>query len=344
MSAALTFDAYARVILDRREHEGIRGIDHERNRYRTHIEGTELASMLLVDIRPKHIREWVREMGAKNARGQVHLLATQTTKRSLSLISAVGNAAVEDELVEMDFASGVKVKKRIDARSTVDKFTILTLEEQIAIADCAAIPITDRLAIRFAIGTGLRQGEQFSLRLHDIITGHDDPHVLVRYGGKKDLAPKSGKVRRVTLFGDSLVVSKEWTFQIADFAPDNPLGLAFPTSRGFRRPVGKPLGAGYALKRHLAHVGITRRVRWHDLRHTFCSNLANGTLGKTWPLVVVKEMAGHSSVMITERYVHTSQRDMAKLGAETPFAHAPTIARSTPDDFWAVDWNEAVAS
>lgn len=341
-----TFDAYARTILDRREFEGIRGIDHERNRYKTHIEGSALANMLLVDIRPKHIREWAREMGAKNAKGRDYLLATHTTKRSLSLISAIGTSAVEDELVEMDFTSGVKVKKRIDARSTLDKSTILTLEEQIAIAECKAIPVTDRLAIRFAIGTGLRQGEQFSLRLPNIITGHDEPHVAVRFGGKKDLAPKSGKIRRVILFGDSLVASKDWLPQLAEFAPENPLGLMFPTPRGWRRPVGKPLGAGYALKRNLAHVGITRRVRWHDLRHTFCSNLANGTLGTTWPLILVKEMAGHSSVTITERYVHASDRDMAKLGAASTFTHqSPWLAKTEPaEPFYAFDWPEAAAS
>ncbi len=38
---------------------------------------------------------------------------------------------------------------------------------------------------------------------------------------------------------------------------------------------------------------------------------------------MVKEMAGHSSVTITERYAHVGQKDLVKLGAASPFAHEP---------------------
>lgn len=337
-----TFVEYARTILNRREREGIRGIYHERNRFETHVAGAAFAAMDLGEIRPRHLREWVRTMGEKLAKGTDHVLAGDTIKRSLSLISSVFTAAVEDDVIEMNPSPDVKVKKRAGAQATREKWTILTLDEQKAIASCTAIPLVDRLAIRFALATGLRQGEQCSLRLTDLHTGPNDPRVVVRFGGAKDLPPKSGKIRTVPLFGDGLIAAKLWLYELPDFAPDNPLALVFPTPRGGRRACGKPLGAGDAFRRHLARVGITRRVRWHDTRHTFCSNLVTGVLGQTWPLLMVKEMAGHSSVTITERYAHVGQKDLIKLGAASSFSHdAPALAKAQPidaEDFagWAV--------
>lgn len=317
----MKFVDHARTILDRREREGIRGIYHERNRFSTHIEHASFASMSLAEIRPRDLRSWVRDMAEKRAQGTDHPLATDTIKRAFSLVSAVFTAAVEDDLIEMNPASDVRVKKRADARATVEKWTILSLEEQKALAACVSIPVCDRLAIRFAIATGLRQGEQFSLRLTDLHTGPDNPHVVVRFGGARDLPPKSGKIRKVVLFGDGLIAARQWLYELSTFAPENPLALVFPTPKGGRRAVGKPLGNGGMFRLHLRRIGVTRRVRWHDLRHTFCSNLVTGVLGQTWPLLMVKEMAGHSSVTITERYAHVGQKDLVKLGEESSFAH-----------------------
>ena len=42
------------------------------------------------------------------------------------------------------------------------------------------IPLHDRHAIAFAIGSGLRQGEQWTLHLVDIHVDDDNPHVMVR--------------------------------------------------------------------------------------------------------------------------------------------------------------------
>lgn len=60
--------------------------------------------------------------------------------------------------------------------------------------------------------------------------------------------------------------------------------------------------AGWARARRLA--GITRRVRWHDLRHTCASHLVQGTWGRVWSLAEVRDVLGHSSIKQTERYAH----------------------------------------
>ncbi len=66
----------------------------------------------------------------------------------------------------------------------------------------------------------------------------------------------------------------------------------------------------------LSLAGITRSVRWHDLRHTCGSSLVAGFWGPPQPLIVVRDMLGHSSVSVTEIYAHlgpTPLKEMAKV-------------------------------
>ncbi len=340
MSDATTFATFAPDVLDLRGEDGIRGIYSERNRYDLHLADACFAPLDLTEIRSKHIREWARDMARKNAadtRGE-RKISVDTIKRSFSLASAVFSVAVERELIETNPCAGVRIKKRADENSTKDKWTWLTLDEQKLVAACDAIPFMDRLMIRFAIATGLRQGEQCNLELTDLHVGTDNPHVFVRYGSPGHLPPKNGKTRRVPLMQDGLVAAKAWLYELGTYAPSNPLGLVFPTTRGLIRPVGKPLGGGGKLKKHLALLGIGRRVRWHDLRHSFCSNLVSGALGHKWTLEEIRPVAGHSSILITQRYAHIGEEDLMRAASATSFAHGPLmplvpVAPETSRDF-----------
>jgi site-specific recombinase XerD len=51
-----------------------------------------------------------------------------------------------------------------------------------------------------------------------------------------------------------------------------------------------------------------REIGWHVLRHTFCSHLAMmGVAAQT-----IRKLAGHSSLSITERYMHLSPEHTGK--------------------------------
>jgi len=138
------------------------------------------------------------------------------------------------------------------------------------------------------------------------------PHVIVRFGARS-LPTKSNKVRRVPLIPQAIAVMRRWLALLPTYAPDNPLGLAFPTPRGCRRDPGKLYGFHEQLKK----AGITRSVRWHDLRHTCASSLVAGWWGKPWRLEEVRDLLGHSSVEVTERYAHLASSVLQEAANQT---------------------------
>jgi integrase len=70
----------------------------------------------------------------------------------------------------------------------------------------------------------------------------------------------------------------------------------------------------------LGATGITRAIRWQDLRHTCAASLISGWWGRVWSLEEVREMLGHSSITVTARYVRFSKNMLAKAALETQIA------------------------
>jgi integrase len=322
----MKFLELAEQVLKQRERDGVRGLDRELSRFRCHIQGATFASKDIAAITSPDIREWLRQMAQKNAEGagETRKLSRHTINRCQSLVSAVFVEAVERELIQVNPCQGVKAKRRVDESDTKEKWAYLTAGEQAAIAACEAIPRADRLAILFAIATGLRQGEQNHLRLEDVDLDAATIKVCVGSISRdgRALPPKSGKKRTVPLLADGLRILKEWLELLPTFAPSNPLGLVFPTSTGRRRQQGKPLGRSNTLKEYLKLAGITRRVRWHDLRHTCATNLITGVVGRRWSMEEVQVVMGHSSITITQRYAHLGEDALKRAVRETNEATA----------------------
>ena len=143
-----------------------------------------------------------------------------------------------------------------------------------------------------------------------------------------DGPPKSGKVRRVPLLPEAIDALR------AHLASKHAgRVLVFPGETGGRRcrsddarwapqtrrstKNGAPVYAtvnGYRLR-----AGLTRRVRFHDLRHTCASHLVMGTFGVTLTLQEVCAWLGHSSITVTERYAHLAPDRLAsRVAAARP--------------------------
>lgn len=143
-----------------------------------------------------------------------------------------------------------------------------------------ATPYVQDIA-RFALNTGLRIGEIFSLRWSQV----DMEKRIISV-----LAPKTDKLREVPINVQALTVLQAWQHNKRN-------EFVF-----YNAETGRPfvdLKAGFALACRKAGIS---GVSWHTLRHTFASRLVKRGVD----IVTVKELLGHSSVTVTMRYTHTN--------------------------------------
>ncbi|SRR6266542_3179531 len=338
-----TFRQYGAQCLDSRERDGVRGIDTERYRWKWWLATAPFADRPLATIARRDVRAWVDVLKSakvrvpgKNKEG-TRRLSPQSVKHALGLAKIIFAKAVEEELIDENPADGIKLPKQL---RTHEPWTFLNAKEQEKLRTCEGIPLPDRLRIQFAIGTGLRQGEQWNLELRDLIVDGDDPHVVVRFGSKGK-PPKNGKIRRVPLFGMAHEAACQWLELLPQFAPKNPFCLMWPGKNGGRIPRSKTYYSdstmpkqngrghkGFDFRDALKAAGINRSVRWHDLRHTCASSLVAGWWGgRPWRLEEVREMLGHTSIKVTERYAHFAPGALRSIADATrPVVHPLSTA------------------
>lgn len=136
-----------------------------------------------------------------------------------------------------------------------------------------------------AVDCGLRRGELARLRLEDVDQELRAIHVRVRSSEDR---PKSGSGRVVPA-----------THRVL-------LALAALDGRSRERSALSPTGTSAALTRLLEPVWQAAglgRVRWHRLRHTWASRMADAG-ASVWDL---QQAAGWSSPTLANRYVHQTR-------------------------------------
>lgn len=143
-----------------------------------------------------------------------------------------------------------------------------------------------------ALGTGMRRGEQYGLTWDDVdfnrreITARDTKNGTDRVIPMIDAVVKAMHVLKAT-----------------------PLERR---NRSNALPNDAPKDAVFSIddnKKWWAAVTKAARVkdmRWHDLRHTFCSRLVQRGVN----LKVVQEAAGHLTIQTTAKYAHLDKRSL----------------------------------
>lgn len=172
---------------------------------------------------------------------------------------------------------------------------VFSPEEVVALVDAAASE-QDAAIYLTAAFSGLRRGELIALRWRDVDIEGSTIRVRASYSDGALATPKSGKVRSVPMapnVAETLTNLRQRPLWTAD---DD---LVFVGRTG-------TFLDGRALRRRyqdaLDRAGL-RRLRFHDLRHTFGTRvIAKADIRR------VQEWMGHADVKTTMRYLHYAPR------------------------------------
>jgi integrase len=151
--------------------------------------------------------------------------------------------------------------------------------EQVRKLQAQADPLTADM-IAFAVLTGLRRAEMLALK----------PEQLRGQVLALDAQTKSGRPRGIPLPPEAARIARKRL----------PWGVAYWELRN--RFEAARTAAGM------------RGIRWHDLRHTYASWLAQ----KGQPLTAIRDLMGHSSLAVTNRYAHLAPTHLRQAVATLP--------------------------
>jgi integrase len=228
-----------------------------------------------------------------------------TVNRELALLKRMFNLAINWDL----YLASNPVRKVKFFQELNTGRRVLTEEEESELLRNAAPFIQD--IILFALNTGLRIGEIFTLLW---------PHVDWEKGILNVLAPKTGRIRVIPMNSETRRVLEAW----AHGKKNDLVFYNYGTGKAF-----VDLSAGLALACQKA--GITG-VTWHTLRHTFATRL----LDRGVDIMTVKELLGHSTVIVAMRYTHpnldSKVRAVGKLeaGCYNPATVRPKLQQLAP--------------
>jgi len=271
--------------------------------------------VLFVEVKRPMIRELI---AAKKKEG----LAQSTIRNIAAPVRGMYNQAMEDGITEKNPAARIgklnkqskdKPKKKIDPLTREEVAVLLKAAREGKYSHCYPLLLC-------ACRTGARMGELIALKGIDIDFRGGFVHVQRNLSRGKISATKNGKDRRVDMSTmlanaldellakrraealreemkkpaderrDAAAVVNEimdgWLFQTQ--------GIVKKNGQVIRETRLEPSNLRKVFNRVLVAAGL-RRVRFHDLRHTFASLLLQNGESLTY----VKDQMGHSSIQVT---------------------------------------------
>lgn len=242
-------------------------------------------------------------------------LAQSTVKRDLAELKSALNRAMKWGLIAVNPAAHVRVKveqhhrvrylsdnerralihalstrdqERREARASGNVFRLKRGYETMPELGDYSDYLTPLILL--VMHTGLRRSEALSLTWEQTKLG-SNPHLTVLAAHAK-----SGKTRHVPLNSAAVNILKHWGQQRGQ------KGLVFPSPAG-----GRLKSIKTAWGKLMRDAKITD-FRFHDLRHDFASRLVMAGVD----LYRVKELLGHGSIEITQRYAHLAPHTLAE--------------------------------
>ena len=215
-----------------------------------------------------------------------------SVRRDLACLSSIFSRAEEWEWITHNPVKPfLRGRKSQGLREGEARQRYLSHEEELAVLNNAA-PKALR-AITFAIDTGLRKEEQFSLLRTDVDLHKHEITIRPEHA-------KSGRGRKVPILPRTVTMLKEM------FA-ERLSRYVFTTYAGNRYSQKSPT-MYEALQKAVRRAGITEHVEWHDLRRT-CGCRLLQDYGMS--MEKVSHWLGHSSIKVTEtRYAFLKIDDL----------------------------------
>jgi integrase len=224
-----------------------------------------------------------------------------TIRNVCRTLSALLTDAVDDGLLAANPALRLdKYYKNVD--ETDPRINPLTVEEARVFLDTAREYVPREYPLFLcALSTGLRLGELLGLHWSDI--DKDSRFIVVSRSRVRGVesSPKSGKSRQVDL--SRTLADELWALRRDRQKEALKQGWGSLPDHVFCNRHGKPLDAPNIRRvfHRVLKKAKLRRVRFHDLRHSYCSTLLQ--MGES--IVYVKDQLGHSSIQLTvDTYGH----------------------------------------
>lgn len=269
-----------------------------------------LGNKKLQEITPLEIEQW-RTQRLKSGR------STETVNRDIATFKAALSKAVEWGMLTVNPLGSLKLLK-IDSRINVrflskdEEIRLRTAidqrEQKIREARATAnqwrkernYNLFDELnphqfvdhlkpMVLLSLNTGMRQGELFSLTWQNV---NFEQSNLTIVGNKA----KSGKTRHLPLNTEAKSVLVNWRKQTPE------TNFVFPSKDG------NQLNNVRKSWLRLLKLADIINFRWHDMRHHFASKLVMAGVD----LNTVRELLGHSNLLMTLRYAHLAPEHKAK--------------------------------
>jgi integrase len=287
-----------------------RSADKDAGRWRLHL-APRLGTLRPDEVGPALLREIIE---AKLAEG----LSSSTCRLLMRLVSTFYSDLVERGLATQNPAKALPRATRRLIRPAHDPRTTPFVEK---LEDVRRIylALPEPLNLAYAIGSmgGLRTGEILALRWEHVDLATRRIHVRESIGG-----PLKDNDSRMVPIADSLLpLLRAWHLRSGG------KGNVVPPMRGGTRKHLDPHTVGKEFKKALAKLASAGAalpaLSWYQAtRHTFASQwvLAGGAIEK------LREVMGHCSVVVTERYAHlrTDLFTSADLGRVAVDFAAPT--------------------
>lgn len=227
----------------------------------------------------------------KRAPDQLGLAEIKTFQHSLAGVHNVSSSAFNQCVGALRFFYGRVLKQPWDVREiTYQKVVrpvpqVLSTEEMDRLLDCASTSVIDHAILATSYAGGLRLGEVRCLKVSDI----DGNRGVIRIE-----KGKGGKDRYVMLSDTLRTILRKY------YAVQRPKVYLFENPQ-----TGKPFNDStlqHAFHRARIKAGITKRVSFHSLRHSFATHLLEGGTD----VRRIQILLGHNSVKTTQIYMHVA--------------------------------------